>query len=55
MNWPGRGQTCRKRQWPKVKIWAKGAITLEEHQRIIAAEVTLERKTLYQLLLAPGS
>jgi integrase len=38
-----------KRQWPKVKFKEKRAITLEEHQRIIAAEVNLERKTLYQL------
>ena len=28
-----------KRQWPKVKFKEKRAITLEEHQRIIAAEV----------------
>jgi len=38
-----------KRQWPKVKFKEKRAITLEEHQRIIAAEVNPERKTLYQL------
>jgi len=38
-----------KRQWPKVRIQGKRAITLEEHQRIIAAEVNPERKTLYQL------
>jgi hypothetical protein len=29
-----------KRQWPAVKFKDKRAITLEEHQRIIAAEVT---------------
>ncbi len=38
-----------KRQWPKVKFKEKRAIKLEEHQRIIAAEVNPERKTLYQL------
>lgn len=38
-----------KRQWPKVKFKEKRAITFEEHQRIIAAEVNPERKTLYQL------
>jgi integrase len=32
-----------------VKFKEKRAITLEEHQRIIAAEVNPERKTLYQL------
>ena len=43
-----------KRQWPKVKFKEKRAITLEEHQRIIAAEVNPERKALYQLVLALG-
>ena len=38
-----------KRQWPAVKFKEKRAITLEEHQKIIAAEVNPERKTLYQL------
>jgi integrase len=38
-----------KRQWPLVKFKDKRAIKLEEHQRIIAAEVNPERKTLYQL------
>ena len=38
-----------KRQWPAVKFKDKRAITLEEHQKIIAAEVNPERKTLYQL------
>jgi integrase len=38
-----------KRQWPAVRFKAKRAITLEEHQRIIAAEVNPERKALYQL------
>ena len=38
-----------KRQWPKVRFKEKRAIKFEEHQRIIAAEVNPERKTLYQL------
>jgi len=38
-----------KRQWPQVKFKDKRAITLEEHQQIIAAEVNPERKSLYQL------
>jgi hypothetical protein len=38
-----------KRQWPAMKFKDKRAITQEEHQRIITAEVNPERKTLYQL------
>ena len=38
-----------KRQWPQVRYKEKRAITFEEHQRIIAAEVNPERKLLYQL------
>ena len=38
-----------KRQWPAVKFKDKRAITLEEHQKIIAAEVNPERNALYQL------
>ena len=38
-----------KRQWPAVRFKDKRAITLEEHQQIIAAEVNPERKALYQL------
>jgi integrase len=38
-----------KRQWPAVRFKDKRAITLEEHRKIIAAEVNPERKTLYQL------
>ena len=38
-----------KRQWPQVKFKDKRAITQEEHQRIVAAEVNPERKALYQL------
>ena len=38
-----------KRQWPAVKFKEKRAITLEEHLRILVAEVNPERKALYQL------
>ncbi|MGH7989822.1 MAG: tyrosine-type recombinase/integrase [Limisphaerales bacterium] len=38
-----------KRQWPEVKFKDKRAITLEEHGKIIKAEVNPERKALYQL------
>jgi integrase len=38
-----------RRQWPAIHYKEKRAITLEEHQKIIAAEVNPERKTLYQL------
>jgi integrase len=38
-----------KRQWPAVTFKEKRGITLEEHQKIIAAEVNVERKALYQL------
>ena len=38
-----------KRQWPIVRYKEKRAITSDEHQRIIAAEVNPERKLLYQL------
>jgi len=48
MNWLS-WSILPKRQWPKVKFKEKRAITLAEHQRIIAAEVNKERKTHYQL------
>jgi integrase len=38
-----------KRQWPAVKFKDKRALTLAEHQRIIAAEANPERQVLYQL------
>src|SRR6202142_1789198 len=38
-----------KRQWPVIRFKEKRAVTLEEHQRIITAEVNPERKILYQL------
>jgi len=38
-----------KRQWPAIRFKEKRAITLAEHEKIIAAEVNPERKNLYQL------
>lgn len=36
-------------QWPKIKHGEKRAITLEEHQSIVAREQNAERKAFYQL------
>jgi integrase len=44
-----------KRQWPVVSHKDQRAITLEEHQQIIAAEVNPERKALYQLCWQLGA
>ena len=38
-----------KKQWPPVYFGPKRAITLEEHQRILAREGNPERKTFYEL------
>ena len=38
-----------KKQWPQVRFKEKRAITLAEHQKIVAAEGNPERKALYQL------
>ena len=48
MNWLP-ATVIPRRQWPPIHYKEKRAITLEEHQKIIAAEVNPERKTLYQL------
>lgn len=48
MNWLPCPVIPRK-QWPAVIFKEKRAVTLEEHQRIIAAEVNPERKVFYQL------
>lgn len=48
MNWLP-ATVIPRRQWPAVHYKEKRAITLAEHQRIVAAEVNLERKLLYQL------
>jgi integrase len=38
-----------KKQWPPVKFGEKRAITLQEHQAIVAREQNPERKAFYQL------
>ncbi len=38
-----------KRQWPKIRHRERRAITLEEHQKILAAETNPERKAFYEL------
>jgi len=38
-----------KRQWPKVRYGAKRAITLQEHEAILAAVFQEERKAFYEL------
>jgi integrase len=48
MNWLP-ATVIPRRQWPAIHYKEKRAITLEEHQKIIAAEVNPERKGLYQL------
>jgi integrase len=48
MNWLP-APVIPRRQWPAIHYKDKRAITLAEHQKIIAAEVNPERKNLYQL------
>ena len=48
MNWLP-ASVIPRRQWPPVRFKDKRAITLEEHQQILAAERNPERKALYQL------
>ncbi len=48
MNWLP-ATVIPRRQWPAIHFKEKRAITLAEHQRIIAAEVNPERKIFYQL------
>jgi len=48
MNWLP-ASVIPRRQWPHVHFKEKRAITLEEHQKIIATEVNRERKAHYQL------
>jgi integrase len=38
-----------RRQWPPIRYGEKRAITLTEHEKIIAAEINRERKAFYQL------
>lgn len=48
MNWL-LSPVIPKRQWPAVSFRAKRAITLEEHERIVAKEFNPERKLFYEL------
>jgi hypothetical protein len=48
MNWLP-ATVIPRRQWPAIHYKEKRAITIEEHQKIIAAEVNPERNRLYQL------
>ena len=48
MNWLP-ATVIPRRQWPAIHYKDKRAITLAEHQKILAAEVNAERKTFYQL------
>ncbi|HLP77447.1 MAG TPA: tyrosine-type recombinase/integrase [Candidatus Paceibacterota bacterium] len=48
MNWLP-ATVIPRRQWPAIHYKEKRAISLDEHRRIIAAEVNPERKTFYQL------
>jgi len=43
--WP----VLAKKQWPKVRFKDKRAITLSEHQRIVASEKNAERRAFYEL------
>jgi integrase len=54
MNWLP-ASVIPKRQWPAIRYKDKRAITFEEHERIIAAEVNLERKVFYQLCWQLGA
>ena len=48
MNWLP-ATVIPRRQWPAIHYKEKRAITLEEHLKILAAEINPERKNLYQL------
>jgi len=44
--WP----VLAKRHWPKIQFQAKRAITLDEHQKVIARETDPAKRAYYQLL-----
>jgi hypothetical protein len=44
-----------KLQWPKVIYKDKRAVTLEEHQAIVARETNLERRAFYELAWHTGA
>lgn len=41
--------------WPKIRSKEKRSITIQEHQRILAAEKNVERRLFYQLLWEIGA
>jgi integrase len=43
-----------RKRWPEIKFKEKRAITLEEHQAILAKESSAERKAFYQLAWCLG-
>jgi len=54
MNWLP-ASVIPKRQWPAIKFKDKRAITLAEHEQILAAEVNPERKVFYRLCWLLGA
>jgi integrase len=49
--WP----VLAKRAWPKIRSQSKRAITVEEHEAIIASEKNGERRAYYELLYETGA
>lgn len=54
MNWLGC-PVIPKRQWPKIEYGEKRAITLDEHEKIVARELNPERRHFYELLWHLGA
>lgn len=54
MNWLPKSLVPR-RQWPRPVFKPKRAITLDEHLKIVAAEVNPERRAFYQLAWQLGA
>jgi integrase len=44
-----------KRTWPKIRSRSKRAITVEEHEAVIACEKNAERRAYYELLYETGA
>ncbi len=54
MNWLGC-PVIPKRQWPKIEYGEKRAITVDEHEKIVARELNPERRRFYELLWHLGA
>jgi integrase len=54
MNWIPK-HVVPRRQWPKLVTKEKRAITLDEHEKIIAREKNPERRAFYQLVWHTGA